>query len=60
MFYFVEAKAQFLFSKIAKYQISNDEAVSTISNGREPKSYLGRVFNSKLDHTAILFSKCTI
>ncbi len=58
MFYFVEAKVQFLFSKIAKYHFSNDEAVSTISNGREPKSCLGQVFNSKLDHTAILCSKC--
>ncbi len=30
---------------------------SAISNGREPKSCLGQVFNSKLDHIAILCSK---
>ncbi len=31
---------------------------SVISNGREPKSCLGRVFNSKLGHIAILRRKC--
>ncbi len=31
---------------------------STISNGREPKSCLGWVFNSKLGHIAIKRNKC--
>jgi hypothetical protein len=31
---------------------------SAISNGRDPKSCLGRVFNSKLGHIATLLSKC--
>ncbi len=31
---------------------------SAISNGREPKSCLGWVFNSKLGHIAILHNKC--
>jgi hypothetical protein len=31
---------------------------SAIYNGREPKSCLGQVFNSKLDRIAILCSKC--
>ncbi len=31
---------------------------STTSNVREPKSCLGRVFNSKLGHIATLLSKC--
>ncbi len=33
---------------------------SAISNGREPKSCLGRVFNSKLGRTAILCGKCMV
>jgi len=31
---------------------------SAISNGREPNSFLGWVFNSKLDRIAMLCSKC--
>jgi len=31
---------------------------SAKANGREPKSCLGRVFNSKLGHTAMLCRKC--
>ncbi len=33
------------------------QAGSAISNGRGPKSCLGRVFNSKLGHIAILHTK---
>ncbi len=35
-----------------------NNAGSVISNGREPKSCLGRVFNYKLGHIAILCGKC--
>jgi hypothetical protein len=35
-------------------------AGSAISNGREPKSCLGRVFNSKLGRIATLMSKCMV
>ncbi len=34
------------------------EAGSARTNGREPRSCLGRVFNSKLGHIATLGSKC--
>ncbi len=34
--------------------------VSAISNGREPKSCLGRVFNSMLGLIATLCSKCMV
>ena len=33
---------------------------SAITNGREPRSCLGRVFNSKLGHSATLGSKCMV
>jgi hypothetical protein len=33
---------------------------STITNRREPRSCLGRVFNSKLDCIATLGSKCMV
>ncbi len=33
---------------------------STITNGREPRSCLGQVFNSKLDRIATLGSKCMV
>ncbi len=33
---------------------------SAITNGREPKSCLGRVFNSKLDCFATPYRKCIV
>ena len=33
---------------------------SAITNGREPRSCLGRVFNSKLGHSATLVNKCMV
>ncbi len=35
-------------------------AGSAITNRREPRSCLGRVFNSKLGHSATLGSKCMV
>ncbi len=34
------------------------QAGSAVTNGREPKSCLGQVFNSRLGHIAALLSKC--
>jgi hypothetical protein len=36
------------------------KAGSAITDGREPRSCLGRVFNSKLGHIAKLGSKCMV
>ncbi len=36
------------------------KAGSAMTNGREPKSCLGQVFNSKLGHIATLGSKCMV
>ncbi len=46
----------------APYESSQkiDIAGSAITNGREPRSCLGRVFNSKLGHSATLGSKCML
>ncbi len=41
-----------------KAKILTDNPGSVISIRREPKSYLGRVFNSKLGRIAILCGKC--
>jgi hypothetical protein len=37
-----------------------DKAGSVITNGREPRSCLGRVFNSKLGRIATPGSKCMV
>ncbi len=42
-----------------KGKILTDNAGSAISIGREPKSFVCRVFDSKLGHIAILCGKCT-
>ena len=60
--YLLDLKSQRILNKILVIPICYTNwsviAGSTISNGREPKSCLGRVFNSKLGCIATLLSKC--
>ncbi len=45
-------------SVVGHVEYRYDESGSAITNGREPRSCLGRVFNSKLGCFATLGSKC--
>jgi hypothetical protein len=40
--------------------LAESSAGSAITNGREPRSCLGLVFNSKLGHIATLGGKCMV
>ncbi len=46
--------AKRILKKFCEYALTG----SATSNGREPESCMGRVFNSKLGHIATLCSKC--
>jgi hypothetical protein len=39
--------------------LNKDATGSTISNGREPRSGLDRVFSFKLGHITLMHNKCT-
>jgi hypothetical protein len=45
---------------VSYYEVLYARAGSAITNGREPRSCLGRVFNSKLGHSATLENKCMV
>jgi hypothetical protein len=45
---------------ILKGSTSKADSGNAITNGREPRSCLGRVFNSKLGYIATLGSKCML
>jgi hypothetical protein len=56
--YSTNIKALFTITVLSKISTLLVSLGSLISNGREPKNCLGRVFKSKLDRITILCSKC--